>query len=117
MFCNYSHKCNSFLVFHNDMLQANIHNKQIIFKANNKSTKKSAKICAKLTKTSKRHDRHCCGIPVVKQTLVCRVDVPLIFKNVRRRKKVYNKCKSEKIPKADSAPRNRSENGASCQNH
>ena len=37
---------------------------------------------------------------------MCRVDVPLIFKNVRRRKKVYNKCKSEKIPKADSAPRN-----------
>ena len=68
----------------------------------------------KLTKTSKRHDRHCCGTPVVKQTFVCRV--PLIFKNVRRKKKVYNKCKSEKIPKADSAQRNRSESGASCQN-
>ena len=81
-----------------------------------KVPRKNAKICPKLTKTSKRHDRHCCGIPVVKQTLVCRVDVPLIFKNVRRRKKVYNKCKSEKIRKADSAPRNRSENGASCQN-
>ena len=78
-----------------------------------RSAQRPAKI---LTKTSKRYDRHCCGIPVVKQTLVCRVDVPLIFKNVRRRKKVYNKCKSEKIPKADSAPRNRSENGASCQN-
>ena len=68
-----------------------------------KRSRKSAKICPKLTKTSKRHDRS-----VVKQTLVCRVDVPLIFKNVRRRKKVYNKCKSEKILKADSAPRNRS---------
>ena len=33
---------------------------------------------------------------VVKQTFVCRVDAPLIFKNVRRRKRVYNKCKSEK---------------------
>ena len=73
-----------------------------------KLSNKSAKICSKLTKTSKRHDRHCCGIPVVKQTFVCRVDVPLIFKNVRRRKKVYNKCKSERIPKADSVPLNRS---------
>ena len=44
-------------------------------------------MCLKLTKTPKRHDRHCCGIPVVKQTLVCRVDVPLIFKNVRRKKR------------------------------
>ena len=47
----------------------------------------SAKICLKLSKTSKRHDRNCCGIPVIKQTLVCRADVPLITKNVRRRKK------------------------------
>ena len=31
-------------------------------------------------------------------------------------KKVYNKCKSEKIRKADSAQRNRSENRALCQN-
>ena len=30
---------------------------------------------------------------------MCRVDVSLIFKNVRRRKKVYNKSKSEEIPK------------------
>ena len=66
------------------------------------------KICPKLTKIFKQHDRHCCGIPVVKQTFVCRVEVPLIFKNVKRRKKVYNKCKSEKIPKADSAPHDRS---------
>ena len=29
---------------------------------------------------------------------------------------INNKYKSEKIPKADSAPRNRYENGASCQN-
>ena len=62
------------------------------------------------------NERHCCGIPVVKLPIVYRVVVPLIFKNVRRRKKVYNKCKSEKIPKADSAPRSRSENGAFCQN-
>ena len=66
---------------------------------------KSTKICPKS-----------CGILVFKQTLVCRVDIPLIFKNVRRKKKVYNKYKPEKIPKADSAPRSRSENGASCQN-
>ena len=70
-----------------------------------------------LTKTSKWHDRHCGDIPVVKQTFVSKVDVPLIFKNVNNNvEKVNNKCKSEKIPKADSAPRNRSENGASCQN-
>ena len=76
--------------------------------SNKKVPRKSAKICPKLTKTSKRHDRHCCGIFFVKQTFVCRADVPLIFKNVRRRKKVYNKCKSDKKYKADSAPRNRS---------
>ena len=81
-----------------------------------KVPRKSAKICPKLTKTFKQHDRHCCGIPVVKQTLVCRVDVPLVFKNIRRKKKVYNKCKSEKIRKAHSPPPNRSENEASCQN-
>ena len=38
-----------------------------------------------------------------------------MFKNASRRKKVFNKCKSEKIPNADLAPRNRPENGASCQ--
>ena len=43
---------------------------------------------------------------------MCRVDVSLIFENVRRRKKVYNKRKSEKIPEAKLAPRSRSENGA-----
>ena len=80
-----------------------------------KVPRKSAKICPKLTKASKRHDRYCCGIPVVKQTFVYRVDVSLIFKNVRKREKVYNKCKSEKITKGDLAPRIRSENGTSCQ--
>ena len=59
-----------------------------------KTPRNSAKTRSKLTKTPKRHDRHSCG----------RVDVPLIFKNVRKNKKVY----SEKIPDADSAPRNRS---------
>ena len=78
--------------------------------------RKSAKTCQNLTKTSKRHDRVCCGTPVVKPTFMCRVDVSLIFKNVRRRKKVYNKSKSEKIRKANSVPCIRSENGASCQN-
>ena len=29
------------------------------------------------------------------------IDVQLIFKNPRRNKKVYTKCKSEKIPEAD----------------
>ena len=90
------------------MSQGSIRNKQIRFKVNNKSTTKSAKVGPKLTKTSKHHDRHYCGIPVAKLTFVCRVVVPLIFKIVRRRKMVCNKCKSEKIPKADSAPRNRS---------
>ena len=35
-----------------------------------------------------------------------KVDVQLIFKikNVRRNKKVYTKCKSEKITEGDSAP-------------
>ena len=33
---------------------------------------------------------------VVKLTFVYRAVLPLIFKNVRRRKKVHNKCKSKK---------------------
>ena len=41
----------------------------------------------------------------LEQTFVCRFDIQLIFKNVRRNKKVYTKCKSEKIPEADSALR------------
>ena len=44
----------------------------------------------------------------LQQTFVCRVDIQSIFKNVRRNKKFYTKCKSEKIPKADLAPCNRS---------
>ena len=31
-----------------------------------KATKDCSKICPKLTKISKRHDRHCCGISVAK---------------------------------------------------
>ena len=54
---------------------------------------------AQLTKTSKRHDR-----PAVKQTFVRRFDVPLIFKNVRRRKKVYNKCNLKKYPRQIQHP-------------
>ena len=61
-----------------------------------KVSRKRAKICPNLTKTSKRHDRHCSGIPVDKQTFACGVVVPLIFKNVRKTKVVHNKCKSEK---------------------
>ena len=57
-----------------------IHSKQTIFKVNNKVPRNSAKICPKLTKTSKWHDRHCCGIPVVKQTFVCRVNFSLSWK-------------------------------------
>ena len=46
----------------------------------------------------------------LEQKFLCRVDVQLVFKNKikRRNKKVYTKCKSEKITEADSAPRNRS---------
>ena len=78
-----------------------------------KAPRNSAKTSIKLTKTSKRHDRHDCfqiwtRSVYLEQTFVCRVDVQLIFKNVRRNKKVYTKCKSEKIPEADSARRNRS---------
>ena len=42
----------------------------------------------------------------LEQTFVCRVDLKLIFENVRRTKKVYTKCKSEKIPETDSVPLN-----------
>ena len=44
----------------------------------------------------------------LEQTIVYRVDIQLIFKNISRNKKVCTKCKSEKIPEADSAPRNKS---------
>ena len=40
----------------------------------------------------------------LEQTFVCRVDVQLIFKNVRGNKKVYTRCTFEKTPEADSAP-------------
>ena len=35
----------------------------------------------------------------LKQAFACRIDVQLIFKNVRRNKKVYTKCKSETTEK------------------
>ena len=64
-----------------------------------KAPRNSAKTCTKLIKTSKRHERNCCAILVVKfgqvpsiyleQTFVCRVE--LIFKNVRRNKKAYTR--------------------------
>ena len=93
-----------------------IHYKQIIFKANNKSTKKKCKDLPKVNQNIRTTWQTlwypCCQTDIC----VCRVDVPLLFKNARRRKKVYNKCKSEKIRKVDSVQRNRSENEALCQN-
>ena len=53
--------------------------------------RKVAKICPKLTKTSKRHDKHCCQTDICVQS--CRF---INIENVRRRKKVHNKCKSKK---------------------
>ena len=44
----------------------------------------------------------------LEQALECRVDVQLIFNIVIKNKKVYAKCKSEKIHEVDSVPRNRS---------
>ena len=86
-----------------------------------KGPRSSAKSSPKLTKTSKRHGRHCCGIPVIRcytqcnvssiyleQTFVCTFDVQLIFKNARRNKKVYTKCKPEKSPEEDSVTHMRS---------
>ena len=43
----------------------------------------------------------------LEQTFVSRVHVQLIFENVRRNRKLYTKCKSEKIPETDSSPYNR----------
>ena len=43
----------------------------------------------------------------LEQKCVYRVDVRLAFKYVIRNEKVYTKCKSEKIPEADWAPRNK----------
>ena len=92
-----------------------------------KASTNSAKTSSKLTKTSQRDDRHCRGIPVIKfgqvphaiqcflnKNLCAELTFQLILKNVRKNKKVYTKCKSEKIPQVDSSPRNRSLNGASC---
>ena len=74
-----------------------------------KAPRNSAKTCPKLIRTSKQYRKFCSGIPVVKfgqvphleQTFVCRVDVQLILKNIRRNKKVYTKCKCDKIPEVD----------------
>ena len=44
------------------------------------------------------------NIHVVKQTFVCRVDIPLILKNVTRRKKLYKKSKSKKNPRQIQHP-------------
>ena len=92
--------------------------------------KNSAKTFTKLTKTTsdmndivvvfllpnldRSHTQCNASCSYLEQTFVCRVDVQLIFKNVRGNKKVYTKCKSEKKPEADSASGHRSQNGASC---
>ena len=74
-----------------------------------------------MTFTANKENFHCFGIPVVQfgqaqcnasciyleQIFVGRVDVQSIIKNVRRNKKVYTKCKSEKY-QACSAFCNRS---------
>ena len=41
-----------------------------------------------------------CNVPIIllEKTFVCSFDIQLVLKNVRRNKRVYNKCKSEKIP-------------------
>ena len=81
-------------------------------KSKTKTPSNSAKTCTKLTKTSKRmadivgvallpnFDKsytQCKASSIyLEQTFVGRVDVQLIFENVGRNKKVYNKCKSEK---------------------
>ena len=44
----------------------------------------------------------------LEKIFVCRADAQLIFKYVRRNKKVSTKCKSEKISETDSALCNRS---------
>ena len=88
-----------------------------MFKVNNKSTKKKWKDPPKVNQNIQTTWRALLWYPCCQTDIcVCRVDVPLIFENDRRRKKVYNKCKPEKLPKADSAPCNRSEKGASSQN-
>ena len=71
-----------------------------------KTPRNSAKTCPKLTKTSKRNDTHCCvsnwdsyhnqcraSSTYLEQAFVGGVDVQSIFKNDRRNKKVYTKCK------------------------
>ena len=73
-----------FLVFYKDMSLDSIHSKQMIFKANNKSTKKKWKDLPKVNR----------NVQATWQTLLwyhCRqtdltLDIPLTFKNVRRRK-------------------------------
>ena len=51
IFCTHkyiSYKYNQFLDFHKDMLYGSIQNKQIIFKVNNKSTKKKCNVLPKV---------------------------------------------------------------------
>ena len=49
-----------------------------------------------LSTLDKSHTQCNASIIYPEQTFVCIVDIQLIFKNARRNKKVYTKCKSEK---------------------
>ena len=89
-----------------------------------KVPRNSAKTCPKLTKTSKWHDRHFYGIPVVNfgqmahpvqcpwyipWTSICVQSMPSInFQKCQEKKKTCTDCKSEKISEVDSASRNKS---------
>ena len=59
-----------------------------------------------LSNLDRPHTKYNASRKYLEQTFVFRVDAQLIFKNVRRNKNVYAKCKSEKIPDVDSVPRN-----------
>ena len=79
---------------------------------------RALKHCGNLLKVSNEIKNYHCGIVVVsllwdRSNSQCNAsimyldqtfDVQLIFKSVRRNKKVYTKCKSKKIHEADSAP-------------
>ena len=73
-----------------------------MFKVNNKSTKKKCKDLPKVNQKIQTTCQTLLWCPCC-QTFVCRVAIPLIFKNVRRRK-VYNKYNLRKYPRQIQHP-------------
>ena len=57
-----------------------------------------------LSNIDRSHNQRNAANIKVEETFVFRVDVQLLFENVGRNKKIYTKCKSEKLPEVVQHP-------------